>query len=294
MRAEIDCVAITDHNSGEWIDDLKEALQDLESNRHPDFRALHLFPGVEISVHGGFHLLAIFDKDKSTADITSLVGAVKFRGRKGQSDAVTEISGREVIDEVVAAGGIAIPAHTDQAKGLLQLSDTTGSMKSRLDPTTVEQVLGHPGVIAIEVVDRNTSKPALYNQGDYSFTEVQGSDSHHLDGSNGTRYPGSQFTWVKMGDPSLEGLYLALLDGGGFSIRRSDHSQGFKPFPQRQHVVESIEISRTRFMGVEKPVKFELNPMLNAIIGGARYREIHGNSCVASRGWARARTGKSR
>lgn len=29
MRAEIDCVAITDHNSGAWIDPLKQALSEL-------------------------------------------------------------------------------------------------------------------------------------------------------------------------------------------------------------------------------------------------------------------------
>jgi predicted metal-dependent phosphoesterase TrpH len=61
MRAGIDCVAVTDHNTGAWIDELKEALQGLESAGHTDVRELHLFPGVELSVNGGVHLLAIFD-----------------------------------------------------------------------------------------------------------------------------------------------------------------------------------------------------------------------------------------
>ncbi|MCY4292990.1 MAG: hypothetical protein OXC72_14725 [Roseovarius sp.] len=66
MDAGIDCVAVTDHNTGDWIDKLKTAYNDMkrqaEIGAPPDgFRELTLFPGVEISVSGGFHLLAIFD-----------------------------------------------------------------------------------------------------------------------------------------------------------------------------------------------------------------------------------------
>ena len=35
MRAEIDCVAVTDHNSGAWIDPLKQALSELEQKILP-------------------------------------------------------------------------------------------------------------------------------------------------------------------------------------------------------------------------------------------------------------------
>jgi hypothetical protein len=65
MRAEVDCLAVTDHNTGESFDRLRKELDDLESTQHPEFRPLHLFPGVELSVNGGFHLLAIFDVDGS-------------------------------------------------------------------------------------------------------------------------------------------------------------------------------------------------------------------------------------
>ena len=59
MEKEIDCVAITDHNSGEWIDKLKNEYSRMEANPPEGFRPIYLFPGVEISVNGGFHLLAI-------------------------------------------------------------------------------------------------------------------------------------------------------------------------------------------------------------------------------------------
>ena len=45
MRAEVDCVAITDHNSGAWIDRLKSALEELKQEEPADLRPLYLFQG---------------------------------------------------------------------------------------------------------------------------------------------------------------------------------------------------------------------------------------------------------
>ena len=59
MAADIDCVAVTDHNTAGWIDKLKSEYKALEREQPHGFRELHLFPGVELTVHGGAHLLAI-------------------------------------------------------------------------------------------------------------------------------------------------------------------------------------------------------------------------------------------
>lgn len=61
MRAGVDCVAVTDHNSGEWIDELKDALDGLRQEACSDYKPLHLFPGVEITTNGGIHVLAVLD-----------------------------------------------------------------------------------------------------------------------------------------------------------------------------------------------------------------------------------------
>ena len=71
MDAEVDCVAITDHNSGLWVDKLKSAYERMREDRSPGFRELHLFPGIEISVNGGFHLLVILDKNKDIYDVST-------------------------------------------------------------------------------------------------------------------------------------------------------------------------------------------------------------------------------
>ena len=268
MRARVDCVAVTDHNTGEWIDKLQDALLELEQEGHPDFRSLHLFPGVELSVNPGFHLLVILDTDKTTSDVDTLLGAVGYDGRKGDSDGVTRKSAVEVVRIVLDGGGIPVPAHTDDYKGLLRLK-CEGSKKAALDANTLGQVLDSSGILAMEVMDASSDKPDLYHQRKLTWTEVLGSDSHHPSGGPGERFPGSHFTWVKMAEPSLEGLRLALLDGGNISIRRSDDDETFDPFVLPEHRIESIEINDARYMGHgQSPAILEFSPWLNALVGG--------------------------
>ncbi len=255
MRAGIDCVAITDHNSGAWIDPVKAALAELQSEAAEGFRPIHLFPGVEISVNGGVHLLAIFDSGKTTSDIDSLLGAAGFTGTKGTSEAVTTKSFAEVARAVEQAGGIAVPAHVDGENGLFKLQGTT-----------LAQALDCGAVFAMEVVDPACLKPQLYISKKLGWTELMGSDGHHPFGGSGQRHPGSHFAWVKMGTPSLEGLRLALLDGP-LSVRRSDQVPE-DPNGHGSLVIEAIEVVQACYMGRAQAFKLELNPWLNAIIGG--------------------------
>ena len=255
MRAGVDCVAITDHNIGTWIDQLRGALAELDSEQPDGFRPIYLFPGVEISVNGGIHLLAIFYHEKTTSDIDSLLGATGFTGTKGTSDAVTTLPFAEVVRAVEQAGGIAIPAHVDSDDGLFKLQGTT-----------LAQALDCGGVFAMEVVDPDAEKPRQYRDRRLRWTEVLGSDSHHLTGNPGQRFPGSHFTWVKMGSPSFDGLRLALLDGP-LSVRRSDQTAE-DPNRHAPLLIEAVEVRDARYMGRAGPFRLELNPWLNVIIGG--------------------------
>ncbi len=261
MDAGIDCVGITDHNSGAWIDTLNTAYEGMRLDNAANFRELHLFPGVEISVNGGFHLLALFEKGKTTADIDSLLGSVEYAGTKGDSDGVTRKSPVEVIQAVLDADGIPIPAHANDAKGLLRIQDGT----SALDANTLRQVFACQDILAMEVVDRAKPKPVVYTELGLSWSEVIGSDCHSFRGGN---LPGSRYTWVKMAAPTLEGLRLALMDGEGFSIRRSDDPEPFDPDALPENFIETIEITGARFMGCGQPVILTFNPWFNTLIGG--------------------------
>ena len=252
MRAGIDCVAVTDHDCGDWIDFLQNALADLEQDRPAEFRPLYLFPGIEITVHGNVHLLAILPSNKTEADINNLLGAV------GSSNAhrVTTKPFEKVVEEIERAGGIAVPAHSDKEKGLL----TTFS------GDTLKQALRCGRIFAMEIVDSDFEKPQLYHDKNLHWTEILGSDSHHPSGKPGGCFPGSHFTWVKMGSLNLDGLRLALMDGD-LSVRRPDEH----PDPTNRHaeyLLGSLEVAHTRYMGRESPFVTSFNPWLNAIVGG--------------------------
>ena len=156
MNACIDCVAITDHNSGEWIDTLKTALAAMEnSDPKPDgYRKLHLFPGVEISATNNIHILALFDPSAGTVEVQTLLGALRFPATHiGTTDAVSPDSVEDVINAIHSAGAVAIPAHVDKESGLFSLTGFT-----------LTQAINTEGLRAIELIDKAATKPELYVQ----------------------------------------------------------------------------------------------------------------------------------
>ena len=258
MRAGIDCVAVTDHNSGDWIDTLKAALGRLDPRGHADYRPLHVFPGVEITANGGAHVLALFDPDKGSADINSLLGAVGYHGVRGQSERAADASPIRVVQAIAEHGGMPILAHVDGPAGAWE----------RLPGNSLAPLLDCPELFAMELVDASATSPELYRQRRLAWAEVLGSDSHHATGEAGQHFPGSRFTWVKMEEPRLEGLRLALLDGPGFAIRRSEDAESFDPNHVPDHYMEAIEISDARYIGRGEPQRLEFSPWLNALVGG--------------------------
>ncbi len=267
MSAEIDCVAVTDHNSGAWIDSLKNAYAQMKAQADqgeaPEgFRELTLFPGVEISTQGGIHILALFDPSATTSDIDSLLGAVGYQGTKGDSDGVTSRGIAEVLNAILAAGAIPLPAHADQEKGLLRCHPE--SKRSQLDANTLRQSIGVKELLAVEWCDESSLWPECVADAEDRIARVLGSDCHSFQGN---AVPGSRFTWVKMAVPTLEGLRLALLDGNGVSIRRSDDGE-FNPFRVPSHAITAIDIEGGRYIGNGQTARIECSPFFNAIVGG--------------------------
>lgn len=257
MRAEIDCVAVTDHNSGDWIDRLKAALDQLREQKPEGYRPLWLFPGVEVTASGNIHILAIFDPDKDGADVSALLGAVGNHGNRGESSRAVDASPIQVIQKTVEANALPVLAHVDGPSGAWELGGNT-----------LAPLLECEGLFAMELVNQDSEKPALYCQKHLRWAEVLGSDAHHPSGPNGARYPGSHWTWVKMAQPSLEGLRLALLDGEGFSVRRSDDPERFDPNALPENFVESVDIYDARYMGRGQSETLSFSPWFNALVGG--------------------------
>lgn len=270
MEAGIDAVAVTDHNSGAWIDELKGAYLRLEAERPPYFRELVLFPGVELSVTGGIHLLALFDPSATTSDIDTFLGLVEYEGAKGDPDGRTRKAILDVIEAIHARNGLAVPAHVDREKGLLETREgkpDAGGRTTRhliLDPTTVRHVLESPNILAMEQLERGADLSQVFVNVDPPWARVVGSDCHNF---RQGPLPGSRYTWVKMVRPSLEGLQLAFLDGNRFSVQCFDEVQG-DPNNTPNNWIRSIEIEKARYMGNGQPLELHLSPWLNALVGG--------------------------
>ncbi|MBB1404346.1 AAA family ATPase [Pseudoalteromonas sp. SG44-5] len=244
----IECVAITDHNTGDWVDGLKDAAESLRAENH----SIYVFPGVEITASSNIHVLAIFDPSATSADINAVVGASKFRGTKGDSDSVAEESAENIIKEIQSAGGVAIPAHIDMKAGLCQQPSSH----------TVKQVCTHANAVEIVFPDREVAATPLsrYTNLNIELPSVIGSDAHHPNDI------GRAFTWVKMSSPSIDGLKLALVDGSS-SLIRSD-SEISDPNRASNTLLRSVTIESAKYAGRSSPLVIEFNPWLNSIIGG--------------------------
>ncbi|EPP6251324.1 AAA family ATPase [Cronobacter sakazakii] len=250
----IECIAVTDHNSGGWVDKLKEEAQNLRNEGHSIF----IFPGVEITSHGNIHILGIFDPEKTSSSIAQLIGEVKYNGKEGDSDAVTECSPQEVIEIILKRDGVAIPAHIDKPSGLCRVHKSGSTLKQIIsNASAVEIIKSHDEYEATEI---GSSPLRGYIDLSTGLPEILGSDSHHPD------RVGTGFTWVKMGCPSIEGLKLALLDGQD-SIKRSDQHEG-SPNIYADNIITSIKINGTKYCGRSELFSIDFHPWLNCIIGG--------------------------
>jgi histidinol phosphatase-like PHP family hydrolase/DNA repair ATPase RecN len=248
IAQSIECVAVTDHNTGQWIDGLKEAAQILRE----EGQSIHVFPGVEITANSNIHVLGIFDPTCTSADINAIVGASKFRGKKGDSDEVAEESAENIIKEILNYGGIAIPAHIDMKTGLCQQPSAL----------TIQQICNNASAVEIIFPDQEREDAPLskYLNLNIDLPSVIGSDSHH------PNKIGRAYTWVKMSTPSIEGLKLALVDGSS-SIIRSDKEVS-NPNQASNTLLHSVKIEQSKYAGRSDPFEIEFNPWLNSIIGG--------------------------
>ena len=244
----IQCIVVTDHNTGGWIDKLKAELVMLKQEDGAKWGSVTLFPGMELSCNGGVHLKVILDPAKGTSDIDAIRGSVGYSGTPGDSDGVTSQSVEQVIRVIQSAGGVACAAHVDQAKGLLI---------SLTDHNTLQPIFKL--LDAVEVIDPAASclQPHAMALADLAF--VLGSDSHQ------PKDIGRGYTWVKMSVPSIEGLKLALLDPES-AVYRSDECANY-PQQLGHPKIKSITVEKLR-LRQKDPLTIYFNPSYNALIGG--------------------------
>ncbi|MDE3073851.1 MAG: AAA family ATPase [Chloroflexota bacterium] len=210
LAAGMEAIAITDHNSGAWIDRVRAAAKG---------KALTVFPGVEITCMSGkegIHIIAILDPSAGTEHINGLLGALGLQpDQHGDEETIVQKDAVNVAKVVHERGGIAVLAHANSTRGAL--SDARGQQRI--------EIVRCPFILGAEATDfQNAPLQAkhcrvvdlLDGRGDYQrkMAVYQASDNptdvgdgkHTLDGI------GRRFSYFKMDHINLDSLQQCLLD----------------------------------------------------------------------------------
>ena len=204
MRSETDCVAITDHNCGDWIDRLKQELESLASEqpRHADYRELHLFPGVELTSADGIHVLAIFGPEASAANVHGLLALASYNGHANNAEGMCRAGALTICEHIRDCGGVAILAHAEEINGLFNATDSASQFTPR-SSRSIDEILAKADGVEIHDPESPAAQHFAAKLGGRAI--VDGSDEHRADRA------GRRRVWLKMAQPSIEGVKLALL-----------------------------------------------------------------------------------
>lgn len=275
----LDVVAVTDHNSGNFIDQIIEAAKDTD---------LTVFPGAEITCDTSkVHLLILFDKDKRSKDINEFLHYCGIQDHKfAKQDATTEETETifTVADKATNRGALVIPAHIDEYNGI--------SVTSYL---TMERFLDKPFINGVQVVNeelyyqksnqecldtlknrypnineeyvknwRNAVK--LSQERNKAILTFSDNPSGPNQSTHGLWGIGNRYTWIKMEEEaSLESLRHALLMPQQKIINDFDCKNN--PYKKPDFLIKGLVIEKTT-LNSEKPIQIRFNPQLNSIIGG--------------------------
>ena len=236
-----DLIAITDHNTGVFIDEAVEARDHIARTSGENIRIL---PGVELHVSPGVHLLAILAEGGSAeiSDLLSRLGLLIHQ--HGDTTAFISQQIRDIAKEVHERGGLLIGAHCNSDKGILQKL----SGKVRLDWLDTIDALEINSV----TTDNSITKTIDYVRDELrvSIPFIFGSDSHDCT-SNETGM------WVKMAEPSLTCLRQLKYEPE-LRISRSEPIA-----PEHGRIV-----GFTTTHGIYEDERFRFSPHLNVLLGG--------------------------
>ncbi|MGA9407050.1 MAG: AAA family ATPase [Bacteroidota bacterium] len=251
-------IAITDHNTGQWVDQIKDAARS---------KKITIFPGVELTVGDAhIHLIALLDIERGTAEIEALLSRLGvLPSNFGQRDTFIDKSVNEVIQIVTNEyKGLCFPAHIDS---------TSGVFKEMRGQPRIE-IIQNPNLLAVEAVNiEEVSKFLNGTDPEYKrrLAVIQSSDNPTIDkdgqkiisGQNAGKHSlegiGYRFTHFKVDEkPTLESLRQCFVDPEVRIRSMSAFREAKYPY------INSMKIAG----GFLDGVTFEFHPGLNSVLGG--------------------------
>lgn len=254
----LDAIAITDHNTAEWIDQMQQAAAGT---------SLTLFPGVELSMSEGYHLVALFDPTVTQKQIENFLGAVDIEAEAyGRQDALCTKGIYDVIKKIRERNGLAILAHIDGPKGAFYEQVSINEAGQLRVPLNCSKLFNEAAYHAVE--SQSGRLPAGFDQ-DHRFTRFpavyQASDNP--DPEKPSRHSlfglGASYSWFKMDQIDLEGLRQCFADPEVRIRAMSDYATN--PGSDRVPQIVSLRIGDKGFLRYQK---FDFHEGLNSVIGG--------------------------
>jgi ABC-type cobalamin/Fe3+-siderophores transport system ATPase subunit len=282
----LNCVAVSDHNSGNWIDLIKTAAVGT---------TLTVFPGVEITCDTSkVHLLVLFNVIATSQEVNDFIMLCGInRSDFAEQTASTIKTIFEIAGLANNCGAIVIPAHVDEYNGLESISAANINQFYDLSYVNAVQVV-HKDFLDVSLVTNNNTalKDALNSyypnpSPAIDFAQIGNwhrpvreaikkklaittfSDNPHAvgDSKHGLDGIGKRFTWIKMDDtPTLEGLRQAFVLSE-FRIKNDFECPG-NPYELPALWFKSIAIKGTTITDPLNILKVEFSPQLTTIIGG--------------------------
>lgn len=271
LRAEgIEVIALADHNTSTWIDEVKAA-----GLRH----GVVVFPGCEVTSStgaDGAHLIVIGDRMATGQDFDRLIhGPIgydhdhpPFREQGGNRvPGSSRLTSNQILD-ALPDGYLALAPHALTANGLISTNTAKGDIRWRafqherlaaVDPGDCADVQGDGFNMRFrrrELSDFPRLKHIAF---------VSTSDAYSLDRL------GKRFTWIRMAEPTIEALRQAFLDHESRIL--CDWSPRLASFKDRnpnnvRHAwISSLTLGGTLGNSTE-PLSLDLHPGLNVIVGG--------------------------
>lgn len=255
IAKDLSAIAITDHQTGEWIDSIKTAAEG---------KNLTVFPGVELKVNGGqngIHLIVLFDVDKTTQHVTQFLNRLEVYERNGETPSIAD----KTVTQVAKAlkefddNALLILAHCLSNRGVI--SDMNGAQRESVFKPNLQCLLGaeapesnfldsqkkqsHDRVI--DLLDGGFDRFYKKRMGVY-----QSSDAHKPSDV------GSKYTYFKVDDPiTIEDVRQCLID------RDTRIRQTFEYKPEDYPFIENLTITSGFLAGQN----FEFHEGLNSILG---------------------------
>lgn len=204
VELEVEVIAVTDHNHAGSIALFREEARS---------RGITVFPGFEVASNEGVHVLCLYSPSATDAELQRYLGQLDITETE-PSTSLSKKSFSDLLKCIRDQGGLTIAAHITHDKGLLETLRGQARVNAWRDPNLV--CVQIPG--SIDDIP-NDKRPILKNQNaEYkretspdatsAIAAINAADIAKLDDLD---QPAST-CWVKMTEPSLEGLRQAFLD----------------------------------------------------------------------------------